>query len=58
MGGLVRLDRSAVDATVSRVAPQFAVVYWRWQKNVPSENFRAEFERRFDPGALTQLLGH
>lgn len=56
--GLVRLERSAVDATVSRVAPQFVVVYWRWQKNVPSENFRAEFERRFDPGALTQLLGH
>jgi len=33
-------------------------VYWRWQKNVPSENFRAEFERRFDSTALEGLLGH
>ncbi len=55
---LMRLDRSALDATVPKFAPQFVVVYWRWQKNVPSENFRAEFERRFDPGALAQLLGH
>ena len=29
-------------------APQFVVVYWRWQRGVPSENFRAEFERRFE----------
>jgi hypothetical protein len=55
---LVRLDRSYFDSTVARYAPQFAVVYWRWQKGVASENFRAEFERRFDPGAIAALLGH
>jgi|GEM_PF-400703 hypothetical protein len=55
---LVRLDRSAIDASLPRFVPQFVVVYWRWQKNVPSENFRAEFERRFDSTALEGLLGH
>jgi hypothetical protein len=55
---LVRLDRGALDATLPRFVPQFAVVYWRWQKNVPSENFHTEFEHRFDADALAQLLGH
>ena len=55
---LVRLDRSYLDASVARYAPQFVVVYWRWQRGVPSENFRAEFERRFDPSALVRLLDH
>ena len=55
---LVRLDRGAIDANLPRFVPQFAVVYWRWQKNAPSENFRAEFERRFDSTALEGLLGH
>jgi len=55
---LVRLDRGALDATLPGFIPQFAVVYWRWQKNVPSENFHTEFERRFDADALAQLLGH
>lgn len=55
---LVRLDHGALDATLPRFIPQFAVVYWRWQKNVPSESFHTEFERRFDADALAQLLGH
>jgi len=55
---LVRLDRTYFDATTARYAPQFVVVYWRWQKGVASENFRTEFERRFDPSAIAALLGH
>jgi hypothetical protein len=55
---LVRLDRGYLDAGVAKYAPQFIVVYWRWQKGVPSENFRAELERRFDPAALAKLLDH
>lgn len=55
---LVRLDRGYLDAGVPKYAPQFVVVYWRWQKGVPSENFRAEFERRFDPAAVAGLLDH
>jgi hypothetical protein len=53
---LVRLDRGYFDAGVPRQVPQFVVVYWRWQKTVPSENFRAEFERGFEPAALGALL--
>lgn len=53
---LVRLDRSYLEGGVPRSAPQFVVVYWRWQKNVPSESFRAEFEKRFDPVAVARLL--
>ena len=54
---LVRLDRGALDPGLPRFVPQFAVVYWRWQKNVPSDAFHTEFERRFDADALVQLLG-
>jgi hypothetical protein len=53
---LVRLDPTYFDPKVPRAAPQFIVVYWRWQKNPPSENFKNEFERRFDPSALYALL--
>jgi len=55
---LVRLDRGALDANLPRFVPQFVVVYWRWQKNVASENFRTEFEKKFDTNALSELLGH
>jgi hypothetical protein len=55
---LVRLDPSYFDESMPRYAPQFVVVYWRWQKGVASENFRSEFERHFDPSALAAHLGH
>jgi hypothetical protein len=55
---LVRLDRTYFDPALPRYAPQFIVVYWRWQRTVPSESFRTEFERRFDPSALAALLDH
>jgi len=55
---LVRLDPSYFDETAPRYAPQFVVVYWRWQKGVASENFRTEFERHFDPNAVAVHLGH
>jgi len=55
---LVRLDRSYFDDSMPKYAPQFVVVYWRWQKGVASESFRSEFERHFDPSAIAALLGH
>lgn len=55
---LVRLDRGYLESGVAKYAPQFVVVYWRWQKGVPSENFRAELERRLDPAAIQKLLDH
>jgi hypothetical protein len=55
---LVRLEKSYFDESMPKYAPQFAVVYWRWQKGVASENFRTEFERHFDPSAVAALLGH
>jgi hypothetical protein len=53
---LVRLDPTFFDPKAPKVAPQFIVVYWRWQKSPASENFKNEFERRFDPSALNALL--
>jgi hypothetical protein len=53
---LVKLDPTYFDPKAPKAAPQFVVVYWRWQKSVPSENFKNEFERRFDPSALNALL--
>src|SRR5215470_9960530 len=55
---LVRLDRGYLEAGVPKYAPRFVVVYWRWQKGVASENFRTEFERRFDPGPIAKMLDH
>ncbi len=55
---LMRLDQTYLDARLPRYAPQFVVVYWRWQKTVPSESFRTEFEQRFDLTPLTRLLDH
>jgi len=52
---VVKLDPTYFDPKANRVAPQFIVVYWRWQKSPPSESFKNEFERRFDPSALAAL---
>ncbi len=53
---LVRVDPGYLDRNLAPDVPQFVVIYWQWEKNVPSEAFREEFERRFDPSAVAGLL--
>ena len=53
---LVRVDPGYINRKLAPHVPQFVVVYWQWEKNVPSEAFREEFERRFDPSAVAGLL--
>ena len=53
---VVQVDPTYVDRKVAPHAPQFVVVYWSWEKNVPSEAFHEEFERGLDPSAVAALL--
>jgi len=53
---LVFLDRQYFDPRLRPDVPQFVVVYWRWDNNVPAQNFRAEFERNIDLDAIAALL--
>ena len=55
---LVQVDPAYVDRKLAPQAPQFVVVYWSWEKNVPSEAFHDEFERGLDPSAVAALLDH
>jgi hypothetical protein len=55
---LMQIDRSYFRTNVAPEAPQFVVVYWRWQKNAPSLAFREELEQRFDPASIQALLDH
>lgn len=52
----VRLDPRYFEAKGPPHAPQFVVVYWRWQKSVVSQAFRDEFEQRFEPSGVAALL--
>ncbi|HSP18016.1 MAG TPA: hypothetical protein VLQ79_00765 [Myxococcaceae bacterium] len=53
---LVRLDPRYFAAKVPPHAPQFVIVYWRWQKSVASQALRDEFEQRFDSSGVAALL--
>jgi hypothetical protein len=55
---VVQVDPAYLDRKLAPHVPQFVVVYWTWEKDVPSEAYREEFERRFDPSAVAALLDH
>lgn len=53
---LVRLNPDYFDSKLPKYVPQFLVVYWRWQKNKYSENFKKEVEANFKFEALKDML--
>jgi hypothetical protein len=53
---LVYLDPKYFDRRLPAYVPQFVVVYWSWQNNPPSQNFRTEFERNIDLDAIAAML--
>ena len=53
---LVRRNPDYFDAKLPRYVPQFFVVYWRWYKGKPEENFKNELEAKLDFTALQQMI--
>ena len=53
---LVRRNPDYFDAKLPGYVPQFFVVYWRWYKGKPEENFKNELEAKLDFTALQQMI--
>lgn len=55
---LMHLNSAYFDATLPRSVPQLLIVYWRWDKGKPGENFKDHFEANFDVAALQRMIDH
>lgn len=53
---LVRLNPDYFDSKLPRYVPQFLIVYWRWYKDKPGENFKNQLEANFNFGALKEMI--
>lgn len=53
---LVRLNHDYFDSKLPRYVPQFLIVYWRWDKNKPAENFKNQLEANFNFRALKEMI--
>ena len=53
---LVRLNPDYFDMTLPKYVPQFLVVYWRWDKNKPAENFKDQLEANLNFTALKEMI--
>ena len=53
---LVRLNPDYFNNKLPNYVPQFLIVYWRWEKNKPSQNFKEQIETHFNFNALQQML--
>jgi hypothetical protein len=53
---LVRLNPDYFDITLPKYVPQFLIVYWRWNKNKPAENFKDQLEANFNFNALKEMI--
>lgn len=53
---LVTIDKSYFDTTLPSYAPQFMVLYWRWNDVPPGLYFKKQFETNFPVGKLKAML--
>ena len=53
---VVRLNPDYFDSKLPKYIPQFLVVYWRWEKNKFSENFKNELEANFNFNSLKEAI--
>ena len=53
---MVRLNPDYFDSKLPKYIPQFLIVYWRWEKNKFSENFKNELETNFNFNALKAMI--
>lgn len=53
---LVRVNPDYFDGKLPRYVPQFLIVYWRWDKEKPAENFKKQVEDQFNFNALQAII--
>jgi hypothetical protein len=53
---LVRVNPDYFDSKLPKYVPQFLIVYWRWDKEKPAENFKKQVEDRFNFYALEAMI--
>lgn len=53
---LVRLNPEYFDSKLPKYVPQFLIVYWRWDKNKPAENFKDQLEANFNFTTLKEMI--
>lgn len=53
---LVRLNPDYFDSKLPKYVPRFLIVYWRWNKNKPAEDFKNQLEANFNFKALQAML--
>ncbi len=53
---VVRLNPKYFNSNLPSFAPQFFVVYWRWDKGRAEENFQIQLEANFDFAALKAMI--
>jgi hypothetical protein len=53
---LVRVNPDYFNRKLPKYIPQFLIVYWRWDKEKPAENFKRQVEDRFNFNALQAMI--
>lgn len=53
---LVALNPAYFDSKLPAYVPQFLIVYWRWDKSKPAENFKDQFEANFNFQKLKEMI--
>jgi hypothetical protein len=53
---LVRLNPDYFNSKLPKYVPQFLIVYWRWDKNKPAEDFKNQLEANFNFNALKEMI--
>jgi hypothetical protein len=54
---LVTFNDAYYNPRLPGYVPQMMVLYWRWEKNPPSQNFKRQFEQNFPVEKLQAMLG-
>jgi hypothetical protein len=53
---VVSLNSDYFDSRFPKYVPQFLIVYWRWEKNKASINFKDQLEANFNFNALKEMI--
>jgi len=53
---VVTLNPAYFDNKLPKYVPQFLIVYWRWEKNKASENFKNVMEANFNFNSLKEMI--
>ncbi|HTQ29297.1 MAG TPA: hypothetical protein VMI35_14260, partial [Puia sp.] len=54
---VVTANPDYTDHQLSSCRPQFMILFWKWEKDAPSQNFKQQFESDFPVEKLQAMLG-